>query len=287
MIDFLIAARAVHFAATAIAAGGTLFVAAVVGPARGHAAASDYLQRLGAVLRFSVVLAIVSGAGWLMAAVALIDVPVWDVLRKTEYGHVWIARLALALVLLGMMKRSPAGLTAFLSMSLMGSLAWSGHAAGSPGGLGMLHRAADMLHLCACGAWLGGLPALALLIVFALRQREPVTLQAAVRRFSTIGVVSVATLLATGFFNTWMLAASPQALLDTDYGNLLLLKIVLFAAMLILAGMNRWQLTPALPGKDAARRLARNSLVELGLGGAIIAVVAILGTLPPPAHLFF
>jgi putative copper resistance protein D len=291
VIDPLIAARAIHLAATAMVAGGTLFTAVNVAPAGACPAMQAYLRWLRVYLWASLVLVILSGAGWLVAVAANIDAPAWVVLAKTGFGHVWITRLVLALALLGVMgRRQPGtGLSALLGMSLMGSLAWSGHAAGSPGGLGEIHRAADILHLCACGAWLGGLAPLALLIVVALRQTKPAIasfLQIAVRRFSAIGLLSVATLLATGLLNTGMLAGSLSALLGTDYGNLLLLKIALFGVMVTLAAINRVRLTPALPREAAARGLARNALIEFSLGGAIIVIVAILGTLPPPVHMF-
>jgi len=43
-------------------------------------------------------------------------------------------------------------------------------------------------------------------------------------RFSTLGIVSIATILFTGIVNTWYLAGSISALVGTDYGRLLLTK---------------------------------------------------------------
>jgi len=174
-------------------------------------------------------------------------------------------------------------------MCLMGSLAWSGHAAGSPGAIGDIHLIADVLHLVAAGAWLGGLLPLSLLFVLAIRQTDPSlasTLQVATRRFSTLGLLSVGTLLATGLVNTWMLAGSLPGLLETDYGRLLLLKIALFVAMVAIAGINRLRLTPpGLPNTQAVHRLNRNTRIELALGLAIITIVSVLGVLPPAGHM--
>jgi putative copper resistance protein D len=108
--------------------------------------------------------------------------------------------------------------------------------------------------------------------------------QIATYRFSTLGLLTVGTLLATGLVNTWVLVGSPPVMFETDYGRLLLLKIALFVAMVTVAGVNRFRLTPRLPGKDPLRRLGRNVFVEIGLGLAIIAIVSVLGTLAPAMH---
>ena len=81
----------------------------------------------------------------------------------------------------------------------------------------------------------------------------------------------VATLVATGLVNSWILVGSFHALLVTEYGQVLILKLVVFAAMLAFAAVNRLSLTPQLAvasGKqrEAVRRLTRNSVIEIVLG---------------------
>jgi len=165
-----------------------------------------------------------------------------------------LATLVLVCVLL--QRRGPDGmnwinaLAAIAGAFLMGSLAWSGHAAGTPGVPGDVHRAADVLHLVAAAAWLGGLLPLWLLLRRGLgMDNGPVTLAkaAVTRRFSTLGIVAVGTLLGTGLVNAWTLVGDPKALLDTRYGQLLLLKVLLFMAMVAMAAYNRGALTPRLP----------------------------------------
>ena len=106
-----------------------------------------------------------------------------------------------------------------------------------------------------------------------------------------MGIVSVATLLATGMVNAWILVGSFHALVITEYGQLLMVKIAVFAVMLVFAGGNRFGLTPRLavssgnePRLKALRQLARNSTIEIALGLAIFAIVALLGTLHPAFH---
>ena len=45
--------------------------------------------------------------------------------------------------------------------------------------------------------------------------------QTATLRFSTLGILSVGTLLATGIVNSWYLVGSIPALTGTPYGRLL------------------------------------------------------------------
>jgi len=113
----------------------------------------------------------------------------------------------------------------------------------------------------------------------------------ATQRFSTLGLASVSTLVVTGMVNTWVLAGSVSALLDTDYGRLLLAKVALFAVMVATAAVNRLVLTPRLMqefdpavGREALRRLCNNSLIETAIGAIILVIVAVLGTLPPGLH---
>ena len=72
--------------------------------------------------------------------------------------------------------------------------------------------------------------------------------------------------------------------MTTDYGRLVLLKIGLFAAMVAIAAVNRFHLTPRLPAAGALRALQRNSLAETGLGLCVLLFVGALGTLAPSGH---
>lgn len=310
MDDLLVAARGVHFVATATVTGVALFQYLIAGPAfrtgrAEPATVNAYLERLRAILPIALALAVLSGGAWFIALAMAIGgggLPavvshetVWLLLTKTQFGHVWLARLALAALLLGVLelqKGRPSGfqwegLSAVLAVCLMGSLAGAGHAAATPGVAGDVHLVADILHLVAAGGWLGGLLPLWLLLRLGTRHVNrslDLTVQTATYRFSTLGLLTVGTLLATGLVNTWMLVGSPAALFETDYGRLLLLKIALFAAMVAVAGVNRFRLTPRLPENEPMRRLGRNALVEIGLGLAIIAIVSLLGVLPPALH---
>ena len=209
------------------------------------------------------------------------------VLRDTAFGHVWVARVALALLVVALvaLARAPNPVPlALLSAALLGTLASVGHTQQSEGAAAILHPSAAALHLLAGGAWIGGLLALAHALIHAEGDEERV-----LARFSGMGYVAVAVLLATGFVNGWYLVGTFDALVHTLYGQLLLVKLCLFAGMLGLAITNRFWLVPSLgEGGKADRhrtlvRLRRHVIAEEALGLLIIVIVSALGTIEPAA----
>jgi uncharacterized membrane protein len=171
------------------------------------------------------------------------------------------------------------------ALLMLGYLAFVGHAGARPGALAWVQIIADMIHLLAAGFWLGGLPALALVLGQDRRGTNPPFAAAAIiRRFSMFGIIGVACLLGTGVINTWLLTDSITDLPATSYGRLLLIKIGLFVVMVTFASINRWYWSARLPAAGSINAIRRNSLIELGLGFAVICIVGALGTLPPPLH---
>ena len=282
MFDLLVYARAVHFAATTLLAGVVFFVVLVGEPAWRNAGNDhgvvDILKRLAAIAWIGFTLVLISGAAWLTLTAADIsgeptaqvfgDGVLWTVLSQTTFGRAWLVRLVLACALAATLPallsrrdhRSPwleitaAGLAA----AFAGALAWSGHAAGGLGDEAVIHPAADVLHLIAAAAWVGAL--LPLIVLFAAAGADDASLKmarTATTRFSILGIASVGTLTATGIVNTYYLAGSVSALLHTDYGRLLLIKIALFLAMVAVAAVNRFRLDAAAPATSQHRREPR------------------------------
>lgn len=317
LADPLLYARTIHFAATMLVAGVVLFAVCVAAPAWRGAASNGAVAikvqaRLAVIAWISLALAAFSGAAWLVltaAAMSDLSAPqvfgdgvLWTVLSQTVFGRDWLIRLVLACALAATL---PSLLTqqnhktrwietaaAVLAAAFAGALAWSGHAAGGLGGEAILHPAADVLHLIAAAAWVGAL--VPLIVLFAAAGADDASLamaRTATTRFSILGIVSVGTLLATGIVNTYYLAGSVPALLHTDYGRLLLIKIALFLAMVAIAAVNRLRLTPQLlqqasiaASRDALRQLRRNAATEALAGAIVIAIVAALGTMAPAIH---
>jgi putative copper resistance protein D len=216
------------------------------------------------------------------------------VINETQFGFVSMVRLALAVFLaicLAFDRWLPARWLALASaMCLIAAVAWTGHAASTPYRIGYLHLLADALHLLGASAWTGGLMALALLLHVLSAYRasaQPALLLDVVSRFSSLGIASVATLVISGIINAWILVGSFRALVVTDYGWLLMLKIAVFLVMVTLAAVNRLSLTPRLAASDgkSVHALTRNTVAEIVLGLLIFVIVGLLGTLHPAAHL--
>ncbi|HWX84122.1 MAG TPA: copper homeostasis membrane protein CopD [Xanthobacteraceae bacterium] len=314
LADPLFYARAIHFAATLLVAGAVFFVVFVAAPAwRGAGdgtVATKVRTRVALIAWISLALAVISGAVWLvLTAAAMSDRPpeqafgvLWTVLSQTVFGRDWLLRLVLACALAATLppllsRRAhqspwlePAAVV--LAAAFAGTLAWSGHAAGGLGSDAILHPAADALHLIAAAAWVGALPPLIVLFAAAGTDDASLTMaRTATERFSILGIASVGTLLATGIVNTFYLVGSVPALYGTAYGRLLLIKIALFLAMVAIAAVNRFSLTPQLlqhaniaASRDALRRLRRHAAIEALAGATIIAIVAALGTMAPAIH---
>ena len=216
-------------------------------------------------------------------------------LLETAPGSAFIARnVALVAAAAFALGRSPlplAWLIALCAGIALASLAWTGHAAVTEGVPGTLHRVADIVHLLAAAAWIGALVALLDTLAQALDDDNAL---AAARRalsgFAWAGSLLVALVIATGVVNGGMILGwqGLGLLPATLYGQLLIAKLTLLAAMLGLAAANRWRLAPRL---DAARnagdiavaaRIVRTSIaVEAAAATLILGLVAWLGTLDP------
>jgi putative copper resistance protein D len=304
----MVVTRAIHFAATATTAGALIFRGFVAeGALSGAPSAAPLLDRqVRLVAWIGLAVAVVSGLTWVLLLTmslsdeglgeAVMSGALRDVLNLTQFGLVSQIRLALAITLAICLALKRRALWCWLALAaavaLVASIAWTGHAASTPFTLGYLHLASDALHLVAASAWIGGLVPLVLLLGVTRCHRAWASLELdAVRRFSTLGIVSVAMLILSGVVNAWILVGSFRGLVVTFYGQLLMLKLAAFAAMLAFAASNRFILTPRLAlASDKARQgglraISRNTLIEIVLGLSIFAMVGVLGTLHPAAHL--
>ena len=309
--DPLIITRAIHFAATAIMTGTLVFQALVAEPAlhSGEAVATAVRRQILRVAWIGLAVTAASGAIWvLLEAAAMSGLPFSEaitgevlstVVNETQFGLVVEIRVVLVILLAACLaydRLAPARWLALASaLGLVAAIAWTGHAGSTVGEMGSLHLAADALHLIASAAWIGSLVPIALLLAATQRYHNESWARLArdaTKRFSTLGIASVATVFGSGIVNAWILVGSVNGLIATQYGRLLMLKIALFAAMVAFATVNRLWWTPrlALPSgsatqREALGRLTRNSVIEIALALMIFAIVGVLGTLHPAIHL--
>lgn len=212
---------------------------------------------------------------------------------ETDVGLSWTLRMA-ALLLAGFAvtldTRWPTaslGLVMLAGATALATLAWAGHGAMDEGARRTWHFITDFLHLWAAGAWIGALAAFALL----LRQAEPpmAILARMLSGFEKAGTLIVVLISVTGVINyLFIVGPSVTALLDSTYGQLLTLKLILFAAMLAFAALNRFHLSPLLETarqtgehRVAVTALRRSMVLEFSVAVLVLGLVAWLGTLSP------
>ena len=161
--------------------------------------------------------------------------------------------------------------------------AFTGHAAGTEA-LRWLSIPADILHVLAAGSWIGGL---FFVLIAELRERRRTgrgnaLLAEILPLFSQVALIAGALLIGTGVLASWLHVASPDALVSTRYGRILLTKVGLVVVVLILGAVNWRVLTPRLWGVGGARPLRRNAIRELTIAHVVILVAALLAQTPPP-----
>lgn len=251
--------------------------------------------------------AMLSGLALITMAASMAGVELYDVDRAsimtlvtgTAVGAAWTVRMAaLALVVLVPIlgwKRPAIGLGAAASAGAVAvaTLAWTGHGMMGEGVSGWVHLCADIVHLLAAGIWIGALICLLMLVVRRRHEVDVVHLtlsHRALEGFAVTGTIVVAAVVVTGLANAWMLVGPNgiRLIASTLYGQLLVAKVLVFLAMVVLAAINRFRLTPGLksaivqghPG-DALGPLRRSLALETSCALVVLAIVAWLGTLDP------
>lgn len=220
------------------------------------------------------------------------------ILRETAWGRGWVLQLLAA----GL------AVTAFLAARGLPRPGWlmsaaaasavvlaaplTGHATASERA-GSWGYPLDVVHLLGAGAWLG---TLAVLVAAGLpaaarigRGREggeregageggsvpPVAIL--VRAFSPIALAGAATAVGAGVALAFRyLDGSVTALWTTDYGLMLLRKLIVLALIMAVGARNWRVITPALDRPGGAARIRRSSVLELLLGTVLLAVTAAL-----------
>jgi copper transport protein len=152
----------------------------------------------------------------------------------------------------------------------------TGHAATAPPEA--LTRPTIFFHGLGVTIWIGALAPLVALVSKPTSATLPV-----VNRFSRIAALAVGVLALTGLALAIVQLERPAALVETRYGFILSIKLVLVTGLLALAALNRFRLTPALArDENATPALKRSILLEGAIALTILAVVAGWRFTPPP-----
>lgn len=135
----------------------------------------------------------------------------------------------------------------------------------------LLAPVVDFLHVAAASFWLGGLVALGLALAGSGDRVHML------RRFSNVALVAVGVLAATGVIRAVTELRSLGQVWSTGYGQLLIVKTALLAALIAVGWVNRYRLLPKLSFETLRRSVA----VELMLFAGLIGAVALLTDLRP------
>ncbi|MGR6317667.1 copper resistance protein CopC [Micromonospora soli] len=198
-----------------------------------------------------------------------------DVLGSA-YGTAHLVRLGLlaaAAFLLRPLFAGPPGRTDGIILAILGGatlFTWplAGHPAASPAPA--VSVVVDAVHLGSMAVWLGGLVMLA---AFLLRRANERELDAILPIWSRWAALAVAALLLAGTVQGLIEVATPKALIDTTYGQLLLAKIVLFALVIGVAAYSRSLVRRrAAAGRPGTMR--RAVIAELAITAVVLGVTA-------------
>ncbi len=140
---------------------------------------------------------------------------------------------------------------------------------------------ADVLHLAAMTAWISA-------VSFTAFNPRPKAAQATLsllERVSSMGLGTVITLTLTGIYTALIRLWDPELLVETQYGQALVLKIVVVAVILALAGINRYVMMPQMHSKPSNANFKRFwdlLKLETGLLAFVMLASSNLSTISPP-----
>jgi copper transport protein len=280
-----VAARALWYGSLLLAAGLALFLGLLRVPTDLQPPLRRALAWLAVVGLWACLAMLAATGGGLHGGPpgALLQLETWRIALTSPVA----ASVAVAAVGLGILAGAARRVTPYRRLVLpagaflvAASFALSGHAATA--GPGWITWPVLVLHALCAAYWVGAFAPLLL----ALRRLARYQALALMRAFSTGAVWAVVCLVLAGVALSALQLRTPSALVTTDYGLLLLLKLALVALLLGVGAINRLILTPALARRaEAVSKLRRTIGVDLALAAGVVVLTAGLGTVPPPRAL--
>ena len=283
------------FAAVLVSTGAAAFrfllLPRVVADEESRAILMRRAASLGRIAALLLLVAILARVPLQLAEIRNPDLPLAPQLKAlmfaTLWGRVWIAQLALVLILVkafGAARKEwrPGWAWAAATAVLLAvTPALSGHAIGSER-LPALAVTADVLHALGAGAWLG-----AMLVLFAglavLHQRGESPLAGAlVSAFSPLAIAASTLLVVTGVVSSWLHLGALAPLWQSRYGLTLLAKLAAVGVMGLLGLYNWRRAGPALRATGNVDLMRRSIRSELLVGMLVLAITAVLVATPPP-----
>ncbi|MFM0412555.1 MULTISPECIES: copper resistance D family protein [Paraburkholderia] len=222
-----------------------------------------------------------------------------SMLVETGFGHAWLvgAGLMLCVVILSFIQTGKSIRSSLAIWLALGGVALARSNGGHPvdAGLFSLPVWADWVHLLAISAWVG----LVLVTTYVVAPRffnapgsERVNSAAYIQSLSDAATLALVILFVTGAYNGLRGVRSPGDLLESGYGQILLLKLALVFVAAVLGGHNRFfempkllaslkNASPTSPENPLKRFAAVLHIESVVLAGVLVAA-AILVSSPLP-----
>lgn len=205
-----------------------------------------------------------------------------NMLMNTSFGQTWIYQVAILLTLalitsfIGMAKSTKKiilWVCLALGTALLLTKALTSHAAAQTNQL--LTVSLDFLHLLAASIWIGSLIGFVALLPWRKTEETKQEFIQMIKSFSKWGIILVLLLTFTGVFGSLLYIPNPSSLVQTSYGKVLGIKVILFLFMLIPATVN------FIIGKRKKEKgLAASLWGELSVGVVILILSVVLTNLP-------
>lgn len=209
----------------------------------------------------------------------LMDLSMHQIVFDSSLSTAWVWRTVGLVLIAGTMRRQDKIVTLvglIGASTVIAGFLFVGHSAIHPERAWLAPLLA--VHLAVVAFWFGSL-----LPLYAISQNERASLAAEiVDRFSRIAIWSVPAIFLVGLFMALLLIES-WATFREGYGLLLLGKIGGFAALMLLAALNKWRYGPALAqASDATAAFQRTVAFEYVLICAVLMATAVMTTLFSP-----
>lgn len=229
----------------------------------------------------------------------------FDFVANITNGQAWlvVVLIAASFATLIAAVRNPVGIgfIAVLGLCAIVPIAMVGHSASGDDHVAAVNSLG--LHLLGVIIWVGGLVTLALLSPQIARtakflpaedQGGPELLGRLLRRYSLLAGLALVTVVGSGVINSEIRLEALSQLFTTDYGRMILLKVVATVVLAAVGWTHRSWIIPRLAGTRAhsgeaapkhygtTRILWQLIVVEVSLMSAVIGISAVLGQSPPP-----
>lgn len=198
-----------------------------------------------------------------------------------ELGQLWLWELVFAAVVtvLAFAIRSRKATLLVLVFALLTTLplAQQGHAAGAAGHSQAVNSL--LLHLVGAAVWLGGL----LTLVFLSKVVDRERLSLLVSRYSTLALLAFIVVSASGVVSAWLRVGSFDALFNSGYGQLVILKTVALVGLGGFGALQRVYLIPRIATSPRGGAIfAWLVVAELAVMGLASGIAGALGRSATP-----